>query len=161
MKEPVFLFISGPLSGFGHWHMSGRSVYRDWPRTSSPVVHQVIQQVDGQGEHDCRVLLSRNVSLKKRKLFLRFLILTWRFDSDFRLIALGLDSWQRPNIFTTRAAAWSSYAYHCCCWTWGDVCLVSLILLHFCCCFSNFLSSLIFPMCVIIFTGWSFTILAF
>ena len=67
-------------------------------------------------------------------------------------------------LFTTRAAAWSSYAYHCCCcccWTWGDVCLVSLILLHFCCCFSNFLSSLIFPMCVIIFTGWSFTILAF
>ena len=67
MKEPFFVHFRAPLSGCGLWHMSGRSVYRDWPRTSSPIVHQVIQQVDGQGEHDGRVLFSRNVSLKKKR----------------------------------------------------------------------------------------------
>ena len=89
-ERTVFCSFQAPLSGCGLWHMSGRSVYRDWPRTSSPVVHQVIQQVDGQGEHDCRVLLSRNVSLKKTKFVFKisYFYLTFRL----RLMVLGLDS---------------------------------------------------------------------
>ena len=63
-------------------------------------------------------------------------------DPSQRSVALEALLKIRPSnfssifIFTSRAVAWSSCTYHCCCWTWGDVCLVSPILLHFCCCWT-------------------------